>query len=68
MTHGRAVVTMVLVTLMWSIAGVVTRHLEAAPDNVARRLRLRPKRRQTLARTSSMNQRVGVEATLLKAC
>ena len=30
MTHGRAVVTMVLVTLMWSIAGVVTRHLEAA--------------------------------------
>jgi drug/metabolite transporter (DMT)-like permease len=30
MTHGRAVVTMVVVTLMWSIAGVVTRHLEAA--------------------------------------
>lgn len=30
MTHGRAVATMVLVTLMWSIAGVVTRHLEAA--------------------------------------
>lgn len=30
MTHGRAVVTMVFVTLMWSIAGVVTRHLEAA--------------------------------------
>ena len=30
MTHGRAVVTMLLVTLMWSIAGVVTRHLEAA--------------------------------------
>ena len=30
MTHGRAVVTMILVTLMWSIAGVVTRHLEAA--------------------------------------
>jgi drug/metabolite transporter (DMT)-like permease len=30
MTHGRAVVTMVLVTLMWSTAGVITRHLEAA--------------------------------------
>ncbi|MBC8055706.1 MAG: DMT family transporter [Rhizobiales bacterium] len=30
MTHGRAVVTMVLVTLMWSIAGIVTRHLETA--------------------------------------
>ena len=30
MTHGRAVVTMVVVTLMWSIAGVVTRNLESA--------------------------------------
>jgi drug/metabolite transporter (DMT)-like permease len=30
MTHGRAVVTMLAVTLMWSIAGVVTRQLEAA--------------------------------------
>jgi drug/metabolite transporter (DMT)-like permease len=30
MTHGKAVATMVVVTLMWSIAGVVTRHLEAA--------------------------------------
>ncbi|MCW5664169.1 MAG: DMT family transporter [Piscinibacter sp.] len=30
MTHARAVATMVAVTLMWSIAGVVTRHLEAA--------------------------------------
>lgn len=30
MSHGRAVAAMVLVTLMWSIAGVVTRHLEAA--------------------------------------
>jgi drug/metabolite transporter (DMT)-like permease len=30
MTHRRAVVMMVVVTLMWSIAGVVTRHLEAA--------------------------------------
>jgi drug/metabolite transporter (DMT)-like permease len=30
MTHRRAVVTMVAVTLMWSIAGVVTRQLEAA--------------------------------------
>ena len=30
MTHSRAVLLMVLVTLMWSIAGVVTRHLEAA--------------------------------------
>lgn len=30
MTHHRAVALMVLVTLLWSIAGVVTRHLEAA--------------------------------------
>jgi drug/metabolite transporter (DMT)-like permease len=30
MTHRRAVLAMVAVTLMWSIAGVVTRHLEAA--------------------------------------
>ena len=30
LTHGRAVALMVLVTLMWSIAGVVTRHLESA--------------------------------------
>ncbi|HET9206688.1 MAG TPA: permease, partial [Burkholderiaceae bacterium] len=30
MTHSKAVALMVLVTLMWSIAGVVTRHLEAA--------------------------------------
>lgn len=30
MTHRRAVALMVLVTLMWSIAGVVTRHLESA--------------------------------------
>jgi drug/metabolite transporter (DMT)-like permease len=30
LTHGRAVWLMVAVTLMWSIAGVVTRHLEAA--------------------------------------
>jgi drug/metabolite transporter (DMT)-like permease len=30
MTHRRAVFTMIAVTLMWSIAGVVTRHLEAA--------------------------------------
>jgi len=30
MSHGRAVALMVLVTLLWSIAGVVTRHLEAA--------------------------------------
>lgn len=30
MTHRRAVLLMVAVTLMWSIAGVVTRHLEAA--------------------------------------
>jgi drug/metabolite transporter (DMT)-like permease len=30
LTHRRAVLLMVLVTLMWSIAGVVTRHLEAA--------------------------------------
>lgn len=31
MTHSRAVALMILVTLMWSIAGVVTRHLDAAP-------------------------------------
>jgi drug/metabolite transporter (DMT)-like permease len=30
MTHRRAVFTMIAVALMWSIAGVVTRHLEAA--------------------------------------
>lgn len=30
MTHTRAVALMVLVTLMWSTAGVVTRHLESA--------------------------------------
>ena len=30
LTHARAVALMVLVTLMWSIAGVVTRHLESA--------------------------------------
>jgi drug/metabolite transporter (DMT)-like permease len=30
MSHTKAVFLMVLVTLMWSIAGVVTRHLEAA--------------------------------------
>ncbi|MDR1935452.1 MAG: DMT family transporter [Candidatus Accumulibacter sp.] len=30
LTHRRAVLLMILVTLMWSIAGVVTRHVEAA--------------------------------------
>jgi len=30
LTHGQAVVLMVAVTLLWSTAGVVTRHLEAA--------------------------------------
>jgi drug/metabolite transporter (DMT)-like permease len=30
LTHSRAVVLMVVVTLMWSIAGLVTRHLEHA--------------------------------------
>ncbi|HQS31556.1 DMT family transporter [Polaromonas sp.] len=30
LTHSRAITLMVLVTLMWSIAGVLTRHLEAA--------------------------------------
>ena len=30
LTHSRAVALMVLITLLWSIAGVVTRHLEAA--------------------------------------
>ncbi len=29
-SHSRAVVLMILVTLLWSIAGVVTRHLESA--------------------------------------
>ena len=30
LTHGRAVVLMVAVTLMWSTAGVITRHLDQA--------------------------------------
>jgi drug/metabolite transporter (DMT)-like permease len=30
MTHGQALATMVAVTLMWSLAGVVSRHLESA--------------------------------------
>ena len=30
LSHGQAVVLMVVVTLLWSTAGVVTRHLEAA--------------------------------------
>jgi ABC-type iron transport system FetAB permease component len=30
LTHNHAVGVMVLVTLMWSTAGVVTRHLESA--------------------------------------
>lgn len=30
MTHRRAVALMVLVTLLWSMAGVITRHLDAA--------------------------------------
>ena len=30
MSHRRAVALIVLVTLMWSIAGVVTRHLDSA--------------------------------------
>ncbi|MES2978875.1 MAG: DMT family transporter [Pseudomonadota bacterium] len=30
LTHSRAVLVMIAVTLMWSIAGVVTRHLEQA--------------------------------------
>ncbi len=30
LSHGRAVALMLAVTLMWSIAGVVTRHLDAA--------------------------------------
>ena len=30
MNHRRAVLTMLVVTLMWSIAGIVTRHLDAA--------------------------------------
>jgi drug/metabolite transporter (DMT)-like permease len=30
MTHRRAVLVMVLVTLLWSVAGVVTRHLDSA--------------------------------------
>lgn len=30
MSHSRAVFTMVLITLLWSTAGVVTRHLETA--------------------------------------
>ena len=30
MSHGRAVALMVATTLMWSISGVVTRHLDSA--------------------------------------
>jgi len=30
LTHNRAVLLMIAITLMWSIAGVVTRHLESA--------------------------------------
>ena len=30
LTHSRAVALMVLATLLWSIAGVVTRHLDHA--------------------------------------
>src|SRR5688572_16713537 len=30
LSHGRAVALMVLVTLLWSIAGVITRHLDSA--------------------------------------
>lgn len=30
LTHSRALLLMILVTLMWSMAGVVTRHLESA--------------------------------------
>ena len=30
LTHPQAVVLMVVVTLLWSIAGVVSRHLESA--------------------------------------
>ena len=30
LTHSRAVALMILITLMWSMAGVLTRHLEAA--------------------------------------
>ena len=30
LTHSRAVLLMLVVTLMWSTAGVVTRHLDAA--------------------------------------
>ncbi len=30
MTHGRAVASMLMATLLWSTAGVVTRHLESA--------------------------------------
>ncbi len=30
LTHSKAVALMILITLMWSIAGVVTRHLESA--------------------------------------
>ena len=32
MTHRRAVALMILATLLWSMAGVVTRHLDAAPS------------------------------------
>lgn len=32
MSHRRAVFLMILVTLLWSMAGVVTRHLDSAPS------------------------------------
>ncbi len=32
MSHLRAVLLMILVTLLWSMAGVVTRHLDSAPS------------------------------------
>ena len=34
MTHRKAVGAMLLATLMWSIAGVVTRHLEIGRAHV----------------------------------
>ena len=35
MSHTRAVSLMVLVTLLWSTAGVVSRHLEAGLQYIA---------------------------------
>ena len=41
MTHARAVAAMVVATLLWSMAGVVTRHLESAGGSLSSESRSR---------------------------